>query len=282
MKAGAVKRHSAAEFAIEESLRKTAGRIADVMRKYQGRDLMEKGVREILFEYGRGIAESRYLQNDTEFLESYGSKQWKKFDAKDHNDLLDRMATKFVEQLQGSYSPDYLPKSLTRGAGPSWTKATLSLSRWGIERFRRYRQTVVEPLAKGDARPFLRSTAVYLGLAAPAVYALEELLTEKKPLYMTNGEFFNLLNDDGTPSKAKMDEFAYTVLGRAQLVGMAGIFTGALYQMMQARHGEHTSGFNNPGWARSKIWVHGLGSTGTHTAAATFSCICSSCLMKRS
>jgi hypothetical protein len=122
------------------------------------------------------------------------------------------------------------------------------LSRWGIERFRRYRQTVVKPLAEGNPKPFLKSTAAYLGLAAPAVYALEELLTEKKPLYMTNGEFFNLLNDDRTPSARKMDEFAYTVLGRAQLVGMAGIFTGALYQMMQARHGEHTSGFNNPGW----------------------------------
>jgi len=102
---------------------------------------------------------------------------------------------------------------------------------------------------KGDIKPFLKSTLAYLGLAAPTIGAVEYLLTDQKPREMTWGEYFGLLNDDGTPSERKMEELAYTVAAKSALVGLGGLLSYAAYGALQTLHGESMLPIENPGWS---------------------------------
>ena len=106
---------------------------------------------------------------------------------------------------------------------------------------------MIKPIAEdGNILPLVKSTALYLGLATPAVNALMEVLTHKKPRNSTWPEYLNLVKD-GKPDAHLMDEFAYDFLANANLAGMGGILGGLLYQGMQLRHGERAMGYSSPG-----------------------------------
>jgi len=136
VKQGAISGRNPGEFFLQNGVRNVLGKITDNLRKYQGRDLAEKGVREVLVELGKNITEARIKSNDTDFLEAFAGKNWR---ALKMNDLIERASTRFMEQVQGSYSPEYLNKMFTKGSQPGYLKATFMLSRWAFERARRYR-----------------------------------------------------------------------------------------------------------------------------------------------
>jgi hypothetical protein len=252
-KVGAVRAKDTAEMAIDNTVRNTMGKITDVMRKYQGRDLFERGIREALYEFYHSVADARLKANDVEFLEAWGGKKWKDYTP---DVLLPRMATKLMENVQGNYTGEYLPAAIGKGAAPNFLKTTFSLSRWSIERMRRYRQTVLKPLAeKGDWKPFLRSSFMHQFFAAPAVAAIEQFITGLKPQELTWAEWLGLAKDDGRPDDNKLDELAYTILAKAQLTGMGGMLSSLALNAYQLKHGEATYGFQNPFWQSAEDLV---------------------------
>ena len=243
---GGLRTTAAAEMAIDASLRTVLGKVADVARKYQGRDLGEKGIREVLWELGREVIKHRIDTGDTKALEFYGSKQWRRKLAEDKEKFLDLAAGRFMETMQGNYGPEYLPRWLHKSQH-GYLKAIFSLSRFSVERARRYRETVIEPMAKdGNLLPFAKSTVLYLGIAAPLANTLVELITDRKPSNMSWGEWLGFVDKQGKLSTEAMDEFAYTVLANASLMGMGGIFSGALHNLNRARHGEKALWYSNP------------------------------------
>lgn len=252
-KVGAVRAKDTAEMAIDNTIRNTMGKITDVMRKYQGRDLFERGIREVLYEFYHSVADARLKKGDIEFLEAWGGKQWKKYPT---DALLQRMATRLMENVQGSYTGEFLPAAVGKGAAPNFLKTTFSLSRWNIERMRRYRQTVLKPLAeKGDWKPFLRSSLMHQLFAAPVITAIEQFVTGLKPQNLTWAEWLGLADDKGRPDDNKMDELAYTILANAQLTGLGGMLSGLAMDAYRLKHGESVFGFGNPFWASAHDMV---------------------------
>jgi hypothetical protein len=247
-KAGGVRSRKTAEMAIDLSVRKILGKISDAGNKWGGRDLGEKGLRSVLWEFGREITKHRLAENDLKFLETYGTPQWRKLHMDNPEDFLDHCAGRVMETMQGTYGPEHLRKGLLKSSGPGFTKAIFALSRFSIERAHQYRKTVIQPMAEGNAIPFLKSTALYLGLVGPAVNAFIQMVTDRKPRNSTWGEWLRLYKA-GKPSVELMDELAYNVLAHASFTGMGGILTGVLYNLEQAYHGERALGYNNPAWA---------------------------------
>ena len=235
IRAGAVSSKRTGDFFSKGEFRDLAMKFADMARKIQGRDAAERFVRKGLYEIGTSIAESRLNNGDYKFIEQFAGRKWRDLSK---SDLIERVGTRFMEQVQGSYSAEYLPAGLTRSQ-QSWAKAVFSLSRWSIERANRLQADVIKPMVEdGNIKPLIKQALGYMAVAAPTIQAIESLLTDKKPREQTWGEYFKLLNDDGTPSKVKIKELGYILASKAALTGMGGMFGYIANTGKQITYGE--------------------------------------------
>ena len=258
---GQVRQQRTSEFfAQEDAYRGAALRFADFMRKYQGRDAIERGLRLFISEVGNLIAPDRVSSalkgntSDIRFMEEMGGKNWKNeaFDPTKYQNLLDRIGQRFVETVQGSYSVDYLPSWLSR-ADKGTLKGLLTLSRWSIERANRFQNEVVKPMAEdGNVRPLLKQMFGY-ALSAAGLDYLGEIILDKKPRELTFPEWFKL------DTKDKQEEFGYTMASKLSLMGFGGIFSQLVNDYYSIKHGEGMfSPVNNPALRLSEDTVRKL------------------------
>lgn len=255
---GQVRGKKTAEFYAQEDVyRGLALRAADIMRKYQGRDLIEKGLREFIAEIGNSIAPKRLAGAlagdavDVRFVNEMGGKAWREQLAKPEarQKLLDRMGQRFVDTVQGNYSIDYLPGWLSRHE-KGLLKATLTLSRWSFERARRFKNEIVTPMVEsGDIKPLLKQSLGYV-IGGAGINALSELLLDRKPREMTWREFFGLTTEE------KINEFSHMLAGSAAIMGMGGMFAQLADYGQQLKHGEGNYPLQNPALRLSGDVIH--------------------------
>jgi hypothetical protein len=263
---GIVKRKDTADFINTEAIAREGVVAAnDTIRKAQGRDMAERGIRSLIAHTGDMIHTDRLQsaiagnKEDIRFMDEFAGKDWRNniFDPDSLDKMLDRMDRRFVEHFQGSYGPEYLPHHLLRSADEQFLKTTFTLSRWAIERANRFHQEVIKPMAKdGDIKPFLKH-AFGFTLGSAAMDYVFETIMDMKPREMTWPEFFGLATKDGGKyDETKGEELAYTILSKAAMMGFGGMFSQILDSANKIRHGESIFAYANPAMRMAGDTLH--------------------------
>lgn len=151
----------------------TMNKLAEILRKFSGRDAMEQGDRIFTFAMGKELLKNHI--NDPKYLEKF-SLGIDKPPAEWGEAELNLAARNFVDKVQGSYDARGLPVGLV----DSQYAPFFSLARWSVEKGNTIWKDVVQPAAKGeDYLPLLTYTLGTL-LSGTAIRQLNELMSGKK------------------------------------------------------------------------------------------------------
>lgn len=217
------------------------GKMAAVLRKYQGRDLSDRLEGLYAFTVGditarQNIAAAKMGDKQAvKWLEQFGNNvdvpKLAEKTAEVRQEDIDTLAKNFVDHVRGTYSASGLPSFAIEGGLAPFT----SLSRFGIEKANTVWKDAFLPAGKGDFRPLLKLSLGTL-LTGAAIEQLNEMLTNKR-------------GPDATIKEVKeygsAEDIAAKVIGLWQLGSMAGIITDYAKMGTNFAQGKATK-FNNP------------------------------------
>lgn len=187
----------------------TFNKFSEIMRKYQGRDLLENFDRLYAFSLGKELAKNAIARGDKAFLKKFGTLVDKPINEIGEAEL-DQIAKNFVDRTQGTYDARGLPAGSFEGPLAPF----LALSRWSIEKSNVIYKDVITPAITGENfKPLLAYTLGSL-LTGTAIRELNELMSGKKAADASLGEAY---------SEKNPEHFVAAVISLAQLGGYAGI-----------------------------------------------------------
>lgn len=224
-------------------------KLSEFARKWSGRELGEKGVRSGIGMFGEIIGKNQYEKaiqgGESAFLDYIVGKNWRSLPKED---VMRIAGQGLMEQVQGNYTWDYLPKSLLRSDEGKVIRWIFNLQRWSVERARRFREEVILPMAKtGDIKPLVKQTIGGLIGAAGVESVLELVFGQGSRMVEAKDMAKMLMSEVDTP--AKVDEVVHELTARMQMMGIGGIFAALANNLNQLRHGESMLPFENPAWS---------------------------------
>jgi hypothetical protein len=206
-----------------------AERVADVLRKYQGRELFEAKGRQLAFEAGRFVAMDRLQAGGAEkWLDKVlGDMNWR---ALGRNELLDAVGRKFVEKSQGNYGMSGLPAWMLEGTASPFAKLFFRMARFQVERFNNWYKDAWTPAVRGEGYgPLLKSVAGGL-IGAGALNEFLNMLGVQ-PNSMTPRELAKAKDID-------LKELAYTMFSYLDTAGTLGLLGSVGYSLNQVINNE--------------------------------------------
>ena len=206
-----------------------AERVADVLRKYQGRELFEAKGRQLAFEAGRFVAMDRLQAGGAEkWLDKVlGDMNWR---ALGRNELLDAVGRKFVEKSQGNYGMSGLPAWMLEGTASPFAKLFFRMARFQVERFNNWYKDAWTPAVRGEGYgPLLKSVAGGL-IGAGALNEFLNMLGVQ-PNSMTPRELAKAKDID-------LKELGYTVFSYLDTAGTLGLLGSVGYSLNQVINNE--------------------------------------------
>lgn len=244
-------KHAQDFFTVEDTARKNLVKLADILRKYQGADLSEKLVRNVVGEFGELVARAHYRRyketgQESDILQLVP--RWKELP----EDELVRLAGQALsEQVSGNYSFDYLPKHLLRSHRGDFLRLVFSLQRWAFERARRFRVEVLKPMAeKGDITPLVKYTIGHV-ITGVALDQLLDMITGYTPSATiteavkgaANGYYKLAVN---------------TLANKFTLMGFAGIYSTIIENGISIATGEPVFPMQNPAYGFVESFISRL------------------------
>jgi len=165
----------------ESSTVERLNNIANALRKYQGRDLLEQSSR--IFTHGLGVELAklnlaRSLGGDskaTKWLENFSTLNEKPIAEWGQQELA-QVGKNFTDRLQGTYDARGLPAGMFDHPVAS---TLFPLQRWSIERFNNIHKDVIQPAKRGDFKPLLLAT-IGSAVGGKVVGELAQFLNGKK------------------------------------------------------------------------------------------------------
>jgi hypothetical protein len=137
--------------------------VAQGLRVIQGREFLEQGARTYSYAIGEELTKANILRavagdkSSVEWLKKFGKivdgnemKSAKDFRSLSQEDVM-KISKSFVDQVQGSYDGRNLPLGIMEGPAAPF----FALSRWSVEKANVIRKDVLEPLGRGNVKPFL-------------------------------------------------------------------------------------------------------------------------------
>jgi hypothetical protein len=215
----------------------TANKIADAVQKLSGSTLMNETQRMLADQVGRIKAETMILNNDTAFLDKHGPIDWRTWK---HEKLVNYLAQEAANTVVGSYDARGLPPSLLPGSTHK-AKFMLSLARWSVERYARFKNNVIAPAMKGNIVPLVASMTAAL-LEKGGYDYIVEAITDAKPNELTWTEWLKLDNKDTM----------YTLFSKLNALGYGGIASQIALTVNQTATGEPTRAIDNVMLAAAK------------------------------
>jgi hypothetical protein len=221
-------------------------KVSDVLSASQGRNFLEQVTRGVSMGIGKYTTldfHQQYLKNNL----SAEGKTWFKDFGKDIDwkaktlspENLNKISARFVESVQGTYDYRGLPSFAMEGQ----LSPIFKLARWNIEKTNNYQKYVLEPLFKGNYRPFLMSTLGAL-IGGVAVTKLTELVTGRKDKTPNFSEI-DAAKESGADVKMA---YLYKALGLASASGYAGMVGDMSKAVMDKMYGK-----NKPRWYNNML-----------------------------
>ena len=201
--------------------------LADIFRRYQGRDFMERFNRIYTYSIGEELAianVARAIAGDGDglrFITRFGNTLDKAGELvagkrKVTQEDISRLAKNVVNAAQGSYGPNGLPAFSIDGEFAPF----FALSRWSIEKANVIWQDAVVPAMNGNVGPLLKYALGSL-VTGVAIEQLNELLSKKRGAEPT-------LNEIAYYDEATAMDRIYKTIGLLQLGSFAGIVGDAM------------------------------------------------------
>lgn len=218
---------------------KTVRRLRDITSTVSGRNHLERWARATAFGQGKFLAmdnlwrahKGKLTGQGKRFLDDFGPENWQQYRDKGEfpPDVLDTMAARFVESVQGTYGYRGLPRLTQRGS----LAPVLSLARWNVEKFNNFVKYNVNPALKGDIKPLLMSTLGML-VGGTAVNELVEQVTGRKQKTPTVKEISTLAEE----GKGVAAPVAYKLAALSSLSGYAGIMGDVIRSALDYSYGK--------------------------------------------
>lgn len=231
--------------AVVENLR----RARDVINTLQGRNVLEKTSRSVDFGIGKFVANANlqasikgkmsYMQQ--KFLNDFAPENWRDYKSKGSfpKEVLNEIAAKFVESVQGTYDYRGLPSIAQKGTLAPY----LSLARWNIEKLNNFDKYVVGPAREGNFQPLLMAT-LGMVIGGEAVNQIVQLATkrkEKTPKY----EEIAALAKEGD-AQHTLGAATYKLAALASYAGYAGIMGDVSKMALDKVYKNNIQSYNNP------------------------------------
>jgi hypothetical protein len=223
-----------------EDLTNMLRRSRDVLNTVQGRNFLEKMSRATAFGQGRFVAldniasfnRGKMNGTKTKFMDDFAPKDWRTI--KEWTpDIVDEIAAKYVESVQGTYNYKGLPSIAQKGTLAPF----LALNRWNIEKMNNFNKMVVQPAREGNFTPLLMST-IGMIIGGEAVNKLVETATGRKEKTPKLEEI--------AASDEKVKGATYKLAGLASLSGYAGMLGDLAKSGMDLEFKNSTQSFSNP------------------------------------
>lgn len=231
--------------AVVENLR----RARDVINTLQGRNVLEKTSRSVDFGIGKFTAAANlqaaikgkmsYMQQ--KFLNDFAPKNWRDYKKQGSfpKEVLNEIAAKFVESVQGTYDYRGLPSIAQKGTLAPY----LSLARWNIEKLNNFDKYVIGPSKEGNFQPLLMAT-LGMVIGGEAVNQIVQLATnrkEKNPDYKEIAQLSKEGNVQHTLGAA-----TYKLAALASYAGYAGIMGDVSKMALDKVYKNNIQSYNNP------------------------------------
>ena len=153
-------------------------------------------------------------------------------------EVLQDIAAKYVESVQGTYDYRGLPAIAQKGTFAPY----LSLARWNVEKLNNFQKYVIDPARNGNYTPLLMQTIGAI-VGGAAVTKLVEEVTRRKEKTPKFEELAQLAKDEnGKLTEAVM----YKLAGLASLSGYAGFYGDIAKGAMDVWFKNRPQGYNNP------------------------------------
>lgn len=216
--------------------------LAGLIYKITGRGQLEQLGRGFLMQLGalktqaaKGRIEARiHDKNDVKWMNNFAGEGWEERlrSGSFTPDHIEKTAARFVDDIQGSYTGEYVPHWAISGQLAPF----FSLAKWNIEMANRFTKNVINPMVRqGDFGPFLKVTLG--GMAAgEVIHAVRQLITGKKS------------------QDASWDEIAaaggaglpYRLMANAAYAGYSGLYCDVIKQAFDLGKGNQAQGFRFP------------------------------------
>lgn len=222
-------------------------RTRDIINEVQGRNFFEKMARATAFGQGKYVAMDNLLAaqkgniswQQTKFLDDFAPKGWDQYKSAGAfpPEVLNEIAAKYVESVQGTYDYRGLPSIAQKGTLAPY----LSLARWNIEKLNNFEKHVVRPALDGNYKPLLMSTIGML-VGGEAVNQLVKLATDRKEKTPTYSEISAIAEEGGNT----ILPITYKLAGLASLSGYMGIVGDLSKSIMDLQFKNKPQLYNNP------------------------------------
>lgn len=206
--------------------------INNAWSKYTGAEGLARANDVAMFTLGKAVARNALSTGDAAFIKKFAPTDLHKLSM---DQAIDHMGTAFAKQFTGSYTGEGLPASMLRTDNSPWWAQYAKLSRWSVERFNHWFDNVYRPATTGDLEPLLKSMVVGLGVTAPLINKMKEIVMDRKPKELTWAEYLKLGGRD----------HAYTMFSKLQTASNMGILGDMMFAAVQGMEGEVPRGFNN-------------------------------------
>lgn len=220
--------------------------LAKTLRVLQGREFLEQGARAYTYAIGEELTRANIARAAAGDKESLA---WlKKFggivDSTDFSspaalrnltpEDITKLAKGFVDRVQGSYDGRNLPLGIMEGPAAPF----FALSRWSVEKANVIRKDVLEPLARGNVKPFLMYSLGSLVTGA-VVEKLAEEVNGRRAADPTLKEAF-------ANSQADTEDQVGYAIKALQLGSFAGILSDVVKAGWDVKEGKVPKGFSYP------------------------------------
>jgi hypothetical protein len=221
-------------------------KLAHGLRVLQGREFLEQGARAYTYAIGEELTKANIVRAKGGDKESLA---WlKKFgnivDTTDFSspaglsnltaEDISKLSKGFVDRVQGGYDGRNLPLGIMEGPAAPF----FALSRWSVEKANVIRKDVLEPLARGNVKPFLMYSLGSLVTGAVIEKLAEEVNGRRAADPTFNEAFKN--------SQATTDDKVGYAIKAMQLGSYAGILSDVVKAGWDVKEGKVPRGFSYP------------------------------------
>lgn len=220
--------------------------LAQGLRVIQGREFLEQGARTYSYAIGEELTKANILRaaagdkSSQEWVQKFGKiadgnemKSAKDFRSLSQEDVM-KITKSFVDQVQGSYDGRNLPLGIMEGPAAPF----FALSRWSVEKANVIRKDVLEPLGRGNVKPFLMYSLGSI-LTGAVVEKLAEEVNNRRAADPTLNEAFK-------NSQADTDDQVGWAIKALQLGSFAGILSDVVKGGWDLKEGKIPQGFTYP------------------------------------
>ena len=227
-------------------------RFSDILNSIQGRNFWERNARALAFGMGKFAAMDDLIairlnpklidkpkNYHTKFLNDFAPKDWRKYlqQGEFPPEVLNEIAAKYTESIQGTYTPQGLPPIALEGS----LSPFLSISRWTIEKANNFAEFVITPALNGNFTPLLMSTLGMI-VGGKAITELREFLSGHEEKVPKLPEILQAQQEGQDVAAA----FFYKAAALADAASYMGIVAGITRMAGDIMYKNNPIGFTNP------------------------------------